>query len=252
MTFEVQGERSGETPAGARPLPALRDPGLWRTVPIEPVDEPLVEVAAIGGVVRDDPRYYAMGLPGARPHNSLREGVAERLARVAHGLPDGMTLIVWDGWRAFETQRALYDDWAAQLMRTHPHWPRQTVERETARYVSVPSADPSCPAPHITGGAVDLTLGDGDGAPLDMGTGFDAFVPEAGAMAMEGVPGRSRELRRLLFWAMADQGFTAFFEEWWHFDFGDQFWGSITGRPARYGPVEADHTPPSAPLLGGP
>lgn len=249
MAFAEQGERSGVTPAGARPLPALRAPGPWRAVPIEPVDEPLVAVAAIGGAVRDDPRYFATGLPGARPHSSVREGVADRLARVAGGLPDGVTLIVWDGWRAFETQRALYDDWAAQLIRAHPDWTGATVERETARYVSVPSASPTCPAPHITGGAVDLTLGDGDGRPMDLGTAFDAFVPEAGALALERVPGGPRNLRRLLFWSMAGQGFTAYVEEWWHFDFGDQFWGSITGQPARYGPV--DHAPPSARLLGG-
>jgi D-alanyl-D-alanine dipeptidase len=215
----------------------LRPTSGWKAVPIEPNGELLVEVAAIGGVVRDDPRYFAMGLPGARPTNVVREGVAEGLERVARGLPDGFTLIVWDGWRAFETQQALYDDWAAQLRRDHPEWDQATIDRETARYVSVPSFEPACPAPHITGGAVDLTLGDGDGMPLDLGTAFDAFVPQAGALALESVPGTARDLRRLLFWAMADQGFTAFVEEWWHFDLGDQFWGAITGRTAVYGPV---------------
>ncbi len=242
-------ERSGGWLAQARPLPVLRGPGAWRTVPIEPVSEPLVEVASIGGAVRDDPRYHAMGLPGARATNSLRQDVAERLARAARGLPDGVTLIVWDGWRAIETQRALYEDWAAELRSAHPDWSADAIERETARYVSVPSADPGCPAPHITGGAVDLTLGDGDGCPMDLGTAFDAFVPEAGALALEGRSGNARDLRRLLFWAMADHGFTAYIEEWWHFDFGDQFWGSITGQPARYGPI--DHTPPSPRLVDG-
>ena len=32
----------------------------------------------------------------------------------------------------------------------------------------------------------------------------------------------------------ADPGFTAYLEEWWHFDYGDQFWGLATGRAARY------------------
>jgi D-alanyl-D-alanine dipeptidase len=86
---------------------------------------------------------------------------------------------------------------------------------------------------------VDLTLGDGDGRPLDLGTGFDAFVPEAGARAMEELPGPVRDLRRLLFWVMAEQGFTAYAEEWWHFDLGDQFWGLATGRPARYAGADA-------------
>ena len=194
-------------------------------------------VADIGRGIRDDARYHAMGLPGARPRNLVREGVADRLSRVAVSLPDGLSLVVWDGWRAVATQRALYDDWAAELRAAHPDWSPHEVDLETARYVSAPSDDPRCPAPHVTGGAVDLTLADGDGAPLDMGTGFDAFVPEAGALAFEHHPGPVRDRRRLLFWAMAAHGFTAYLEEWWHYDFGDQFWGSIGGVPARYGPV---------------
>jgi len=230
-----------DTPDAVRrpiaPLPPLRPPGAWRDVPILGVDEPLVDVGDIGPAVVDDPRYHAMGLPGARPRNVVREGVAERLERVAKGLPDGLRLVVWDGWRAIETQRALYDGWMGELRAAHPSWSRGRLEAEAARYVSVPSADPVCPAPHITGGAVDLTLGDGDGRPLDLGTHFDAFVPEAGAAALEETPGAARDLRRVLFWSMAAGGFTAYVEEWWHFDFGDQFWGSILGVPARYGPV---------------
>ena len=225
-----------QNPRG-RPLPDLRAPGNWRVVPIEPVAEPLVEVSDIGGGVRDDPRYYAMGLPGARRRNLLREGVAERLELVARSLPDGVSLLIWDGWRAFETQRALYDGWRDDLRAAHPEWTQERLDRETARYVSVPSTDPTCPAPHVTGGAVDLTLADGDGRPLELGTAFDAFVPEAGAAALEAVPGDARANRRLLFWAMAAQGFTAYVEEWWHFDFGDQYWGSIGGTSARYGPI---------------
>ena len=232
---------SGSVEGRLPPLPALprlRAPVDWCSVPIDPVDEPLVAIAEIRSSVHDDPRYHAMGLPGARRRSTVREGVADRLARVAAALPDGVTLVVWDGWRAFETQRALYNDWMAQLRIAHPEWDAATLGRETARFVSVPSVDPACPAPHVTGGAVDLTLGDGDGRPLDLGTEFDAFVPEAGAVALEGVPGAARELRRRLFWAMADAGFTAYVEEWWHFDFGDQFWGAVTGHPARYGPID--------------
>lgn len=206
-------------------------------MPIDPVDEPLVRVADIGPRVFDEPRYHQIGLPGSRAAAEIREGLAMRLERVVASLPDGVALIVWDGWRSFETQQALYETWMADLARTHPDWSQTVLHRETARYVSVPSTDPACPAPHLTGGAVDLTLGDGDGRPLDLGTDFDAFVPEAGAAALEGTSGGARDRRRMLFWAMAEQGFTAFFEEWWHFDFGDQFWGSITGRPARYGPI---------------
>ena len=61
---------------------------------------------------------------------------------------------------------------------------------------------------------------------------------------------------------MSAQGFTAYAEEWWHFDHGDQFWGLVTGRPARYagpsprlsaGPGEVEgipHARPARPVLG--
>ncbi len=216
----------------------LRAPADWRQVPIDEVGEPLVDVAAIGHRVYDDPRYFHDGRPGTRPESLVRDGVAVRLERVAAALPDGVSLIVWDGWRAKETQVSLYNEWRAALHRDHPDWPDEMLDTETARYVSVPSVDPACPAPHVTGGAVDVTLGTADGEPLNLGTVFDAFVPTAAAAALEDVPGEARSLRRRLFWAMADHGFTAYVEEWWHFDFGDQFWGSVTGSPACYGPIE--------------
>lgn len=224
--------------SGLRPLPAMVPNHGWRDVPIEPVDEPLVPVADIGPRVFDVPRYHRDGLPGALARNWIREGVAERLARVAASLPDGLSLVVWDGYRPYETQAALFGGYVDELALVHPDWPADAIEDAAARYVTPPSRSQVAPAPHLTGGAVDLTLGDGDGRPLDLGTDFDAFVPEAGARALEGTPGAARDHRRLLFWAMAAEGFTAYVEEWWHYDHGDQFWGLVTGRPARYGPAE--------------
>ena len=216
------------------PIPPLAANNGWRDVPIEPVDEALVRVADIGGRVRDDPRYHRSGLPGAQEAGWVRERVADALARVAAGLPGGMTLVVWDGYRSIETQAALYDGYLAELTMVHPDHPAGALEEAAARYVTPPSRAPDAPPPHLTGGAVDLTLGDGDGRPLDLGTDFDAFVPEAGARALEDAPGPARDLRRLLFWSMWEMGFTAYLEEWWHFDLGDQFWGLVRARPARY------------------
>jgi D-alanyl-D-alanine dipeptidase len=175
-----------------------------------------------------------MGLPGALPSCWLREGVADRLVRASAALPDGLGLLVWDGYRTLETQAALYRGYLDELVMVHADWPADALEDAAARYVTPPRPDPGSPPPHLTGGAVDLTLADGDGRPLDLGTPFDAFVPEAGALALEGADCPARELRRTLFWTMASHGFTAYVEEWWHFDHGDQFWGAVCGRPARY------------------
>lgn len=222
---------------GLRPIPDLISNAGWRDVPLEPCDEPLVRVADIGGRVSDDPRYLAMGVHGALGESWVRQGVAERLARAAAGLPDGLTLVVWDGYRPIEIQQALYEGFAASLRASHDEWDAERLALEAARYVTPPSRDPGAPPPHLTGGAVDLTLADGDGVPLDLGTDFDAFVPEAGAHAMELIPSPARDNRRRLFWAMHDVGFTAYAEEWWHFDHGDQFWGLVYERPAIYGPA---------------
>ena len=165
--------------AAPRPIPLLAPTDGWREVPIEPVDEPLVAVAEIGPRVHDDPRYHAMGLPGAVPRGWVREGVAERLAAVADSLPDGRSLVVWDGYRTIETQAALYHGYLEELAMIHDDWPAEALEVAASRYVTPPSRTLSAPPPHLTGGAVDLTLGDGDGRPLDLGTGFDAFVPAA-------------------------------------------------------------------------
>ena len=159
-------------------------------MPIEPVEEPLVPVNAIGPRVIDVPMYHRAGLPGALPRNWLREGVAARLAAVAGGLPDGMTLVVWDGYRPIATQAALFNGYLDELTMVHPDWPADALEDAAARYVTPPSRSALAPPPHLTGGAVDLTLGDGDGRPLDLGTDFDAFVPEAGARALEAIPGQ--------------------------------------------------------------
>jgi zinc D-Ala-D-Ala dipeptidase len=221
------------------PLPPLQATTGWREVPIDPVDEPLVRVADIDGRVRDDPRYHRAGLPGAQHSGWLREGVADALGRAARGLPDGLTLVVWDGYRSIETQAALFNGYLAELTMVHPDQPAEALEEAAARYVTPPSRAPDAPPPHLTGGAVDLTLADGDGRPLDLGTDFDAFVPEAGARALEDRPGPARDLRRLLYWTMAGQGFTAFAEEWWHFDLGDQFWGLVRGCAAHYAGADA-------------
>jgi len=218
-------------------IPAMRPNTGWRDVPIDPVDEALVRVAEIGGRVHDDPAYARWGVPHALSEGLVREGVAERLERVAQALPDGRSLVVWDGFRPLSVQTALYRDWEWRLRRDHPEWDEARIAAQAARFVTPPSEDPDAPPPHLSGGAVDLTLGDGDGRPLDLGTDFDAFVDDAHALALEGRPGPAREHRRLLYWAMASEGFVGYVEEWWHYDFGDQFWGLVRGERARYGPA---------------
>lgn len=44
--------------------------------------------------------------------------------------------------------------------------------------------------------------------------------------------------RRLLYTVMVEAGFTNYPLEWWHYDYGDQFWGHLSKRDAIYGLAE--------------
>lgn len=69
---------------------------------------------------------------------------------------------------------------------------------------------------HCRGSAVDMTLTDLEGNPLDMGTGFDYF----GKLAWHGAKGISQEQeknRELLKTVMEKHQFRGFEQEWWHY-----------------------------------
>ena len=104
-------------------------------------------------------------------------------------------------------------------------------------FVSPPSADPGTPPPHLTGGCLDVTL-TWLGRALVLGSGFDDFTEEARAGAYEAVPGRVRQLRRLLYWAMRVEGFVVMDCEWWHYEVGTRRWAAITGNTPLYGAAD--------------
>lgn len=205
---------------GLEPLPDLVDPELPPVA--EPSDEPLVAVAHRR--IRVLASYWHGGWHHARPGCWLRASVLDRLGAAADSLPDHWGLAVFDGWRPLDLQAELYD--AAYRDADLPEG-----------FVAYPDPDPTTPPPHLTGGAVDLTL-TRDGTPLALGTGFDDFSALAWTDALEGTPGADRDARRLLYGTMRDQGFVVLDCEWWHFEHGTRLWGALTGGSPSLGPTE--------------
>ena len=84
------------------------------------------------------------------------------------------------------------------------------------------------PPPHTTGAAVDVTLCDRSGMPLDLGADFDEFGDMAwltffetdrpDTTTSEDLLRRNR--RRVLYWAMIAAGFAAYKWEYWHYELG--------------------------------
>lgn len=109
------------------------------------------------------------------------------------------------------------------------------------QYWARPTTDPSSPSPHLTGGAVDLSLASThSGQCLFMGTIFDELSDAGHTDYFEGFDPVSysdeeaRTNRRRLYWAMTEGGFANQPFEWWHYSWGDQMWAKLTGEAAGY------------------
>lgn len=82
-----------------------------------------------------------------------------------------------------------------------------------SQYIS----DPSKGSHHSRGVAVDVTLLDSQGVPLDMGTGFDD-MRELSHHFNSGVSTEAQRHRLLLLGIMMGAGFARIASEWWHFE----------------------------------
>jgi zinc D-Ala-D-Ala dipeptidase len=183
-----------------------------------------------------------------------REGVVQKLVVAASQLPAEYELLVWDAWRPLSVQQALFDGYCQVLREQSPSLSEEEIRRQAATYVSIPSNHNLHPSPHYTGGAVDLTLADRHGHPLPMGTEFDVFDSSCSfgtsclTRSLEYLLERGEHLneeeqtalynRRVLYHTMIASGFTNYCEEWWHYDYGDQFWAIVSSNTAFYGPTE--------------
>ncbi|MDT0572131.1 M15 family metallopeptidase [Streptomyces sp. DSM 3412] len=200
-------------------------------VPVQECGEPLVDLRELPFVVVDsrqaDPE-------GAYAH--LREGVAWRLARAARLLPDGLRLLVTEGYRPLALQIEYFERYAAELRLANPDWSEEYLHVQTSRSLSPPEI-----GPHVAGAAVDLTLCTAAGEELDMGTRLDASPEESDDACYTDAPNISdaaRGNRRTLSAALTTAGLVNYPTEWWHWSYGDRYWALMTGAPnALYGPA---------------
>lgn len=94
-----------------------------------------------------------------------------------------------------------------------------TIQKRMWAIVNNPSyvADPAKGSIHNRGGAVDITIVDGNGNELDMGTPFDFFGKKA-SQDYKRLPDQIIANRQLLRKVMSENGFQPLTSEWWHYD----------------------------------
>lgn len=222
MAIRSQVSKSAELLAG-RAIPELVEPAVMPLVPARTVGDPELLVQVQHPNISTLESYWHEGWASAQRGCFVREGVAQRLELAARLLPARYGLAVFDAWRPLQLQSDLFQE--AYL---DPELPEGFVE--------MPSDDPATPPPHLTGGAVDLTL-TFNGHTLYLGTEFDAFCDDAHTAAFEDTPNWVQAARRVLFWTMREAGFVVAQNEWWHYEYGTRRWAAIKGLEPLYGPA---------------
>ncbi|RLV48385.1 dipeptidase [Nocardioides mangrovicus] len=166
----------------------------------------------------------------------LRVGLARRLRVADLALGEDLRLLVREGFRPAALQEQYFERYRRGLLAADPSLSQESSVMLASRFISPPAV-----APHVSGAAVDLTLADHLGQPLDLGTPIDATPEESeGAcyFAAENVGGTARQNRETLALALQSAGLVNYPTEWWHWSYGDRYWALSTGRPAAvYGPV---------------
>lgn len=229
-------------------IPPFRDVKGWESIEICECGERLVLLSKVDQkYITIVPQYYIQHLGGALKECYARSTVAQMLIETASFLPPGYKLVVWDAWRPLEVQQSLLDIYKKRLKHQNPELSEEMLLKYVQTYVSLPSMNKNKPSPHLTGGAIDLSIVDASGHYLGMGTIHDDFTKKSHTRHYEQREERGeiltqeeisyRNNRRLLYFILSKAGFTNYPEEWWHYDYGNQFWGIIKGKKAIYGKI---------------
>ncbi|MFF3735885.1 M15 family metallopeptidase [Streptomyces sp. NPDC002566] len=167
----------------------------------------------------------------------VRADVLRRLLLAQGALPKGVRLLLVEGFRPPALQRSYFDAYSATLRRAHPDASPARIRELASAYISPPEV-----APHVSGGAVDLTLCTEDGRELPLGTEVNATPEESEGgcrTAATNIDAEARANRLLLHRAMTAAGFVNYPTEWWHWSYGDRYWALLTTAPAaEYGPAD--------------
>lgn len=129
---------------------------------------------------------------------------ADSLLKATH---TGWRLVLYDCARPVSVQQKMWD-----ILKMPP--------AEKGKYVS----NPAHLSVHNLGAAVDLSLADGTGKPVDMGTDFDYFghlaypFMEAQLVREGKLTENQVKNRQILRAAMKGAGFSGIPHEWWHFN----------------------------------
>lgn len=233
--------------------PSAQPPVLkpYQQVPIQECGEPLVPIPLEHFATESPHPYQKLGAPyGATSPYHLRQSVLTALIAVQAQLQQqqpGWRLQIFDAYRPVAVQQFMVDHTFAQVIRERNLSPtalsdyqRQAIWQDVYQFWAVPNLDPTTPPPHSTGAAIDLTLIDATGKPVDLGSPIDELSPRSYPDHYSNQPEQPYHNRReLLRDVMHTAGFRRHPQEWWHFSLGDQMWAWLRNQDNPAHPVTA-------------
>lgn len=198
----------------------------------------------------NNPPYY-MRIPGSIERLLMRKSIVEKLIRINDRLNQkSLELYIFDCYRPIEVQNYLYESWYPKYLRKlYPDLSPSKLLQKRKDYVakgykSEIEIDKNTPPPHSTAAAIDLTLRFADSKELlFMGTIFDEISENIHTDYLESLSQQkilslseeeALKNRRILYWAMIEEGFENYPDEWWHYSFGDQMWAMLYGNSDAY------------------
>ncbi len=222
----------------------------WKNIKINECNEPLVSIPE--SIFRLTPHpYMSLGAPystGLDPW-VLRTSVLKRLMQAQQYLLDNspqLQLALFDAWRPISVQKFMFNYTIQETCRSKGiniddisnKGDITDVIKEVGHFWAKPSSNPLTPPPHSTGAAIDLTLADMNGKPLDLGGEIDFIGAESSPDFYKkdnlGMPCSKHHVfhnrRSLLFSVMEQAGFVQHPNEWWHFSYGDQLWSWLSNQ----------------------
>ena len=212
---------------------------VWNKIPIGDNKEKLIAIPSWFKFINPHP-YFDLGAPykGKEDIWKLREEVVKRLIKVndyLSSINNSFHLLIYDCWRPVEVQEFMFKRaFIYECRRLDITASSNDVERypliqkKVEKFWAYPSYDESCPPPHSTGGALDITLADKNGKVIDMGSNIDQMDEKSKPDFFNNVDNEEAIIwnyrRNLLKEIMVRFEFVQHPNEWWHFSYGDQLW----------------------------
>lgn len=207
----------------------------WQNIVIKENNEPLIEV-----LETDKIKIVNMFETDYDPIYFVRKSVVEKMIEASNLLPDGISLVLIEGYRTLKNQENSWKKLFENIKSENPYFNDEQIENKVKLVIA--RLNPL--ANHHCGGAVDVTLCFSNGELLDMGTDYPSEpasveIQSKYPMECSSLSTTQIENRKILRDALVDAGFVWYPGEWWHYCYGDRMWAVYTGREeCFYGPVD--------------